>query len=148
MRDYAEQSFQITACDFLALNGLLGVHVPNEGERSRGAAGRAAAAGLRKGFPDLLVFDRKRPLNIAVRGVVVSDARGLLCVAELKRPRRRSMRTKTGWTARKQLDDDQIKWADEMRARGVLAFGPWDCVEDIVRDLEAIGVDLNARVMG
>lgn len=134
-RNTPEQDFQIAACQYLAANGLLGVAVPNEGERSAAAGGRMKAAGLTPGFLDLLVFDRRGPA-----------ARGLLCIGECKRPRKRSTRTASGWTKRIELRPDQVEMALELKARGAHAFGPWDCLEDIERDLASIGVTLTAKV--
>lgn len=149
----AEQGFQISLCEFLELNGLLPVAVPNEGKRSRIAGHMMKRAGLRTGFPDLLIFDRRAPyskpgdvLHIQYGGQrgssrrVLADAvfgasksRGLLCVAENK-------------SKRGALRADQTDWVDELRARGVPVFGPWRSIEDAVRDLESIDVTFKVRV--
>lgn len=124
---YAEQDFQISVVQFLASNGFRGVAVPNEGIRSRGAAGRMIAAGLTPGFQDLLVFDRRATIRI-------DRPMGLLCLAELK-SRKGAMRAA----------QDEI--AEDMRARGVPVFGPWRTLDQVQRDLLTLpGVTLKARV--
>jgi hypothetical protein len=122
-----EQAFQIQLCDFLELNGLLPVAVPNEGKRSAVAGYKMKRAGLRTGFPDLLIFDRRG------LGWQVGDKRGLLCVAENK-------------SAKGRHGADQVNWVNELGARGVPVFGPWKSIEDAVRDLARIDVVLKVRL--
>lgn len=136
----AEQAFQIALCEFLELNGLLPVAVPNEGKRSAVAGHYMKRAGLRPGFPDLLIFDRRKRDVIHYGGArggralqAEAGARGLLCVAENKSKRGRRTAEQTDWVA-------------ELAARGVPVFGPWKSIEDAVRDLQSIGVDLKVRL--
>ena len=52
MSEYDEQCAVIDYCD---LKGYPCVHIPNGGARRKSEAARLKAAGVRKGFPDLLI---------------------------------------------------------------------------------------------
>jgi hypothetical protein len=55
---------------YLNLLGVLWVHVPNEGKRSKAAGARLKAMGMRPGFPDFLIFDRP-PNHSGINGVAI-----------------------------------------------------------------------------
>lgn len=121
----AEEAFQIQVVDWLALNGLRGVHVPNQGKRSPLAGYKLKKAGLWTGFTDLLVFGR--PERWCGRASQPNE-RGFLCVAELKAPGRA-----------KALDDAQELVRAELLERGVPVF-KWQSLEHAARDLRGLGV--------
>lgn len=53
-----EHEEAVALATILDAAGLFYCHVPNEGKRRRGAAGRLKAEGLKAGMPDYLIFDR------------------------------------------------------------------------------------------
>jgi len=83
---------------YLNLLGVLWVHCPNEGKRSKAAGGRLKAMGMKAGFPDFLILDAP-PYNHTCKGVAI----------ELKRQ-------KGG-----KVSDEQRQWLDDLRHRGWMA---------------------------
>ena len=60
MSEYDEQCAVIEYCD---RKGIMVVHIPNEAKRSRAEGARQKRAGLRPGFPDLLIPIARGPYH-------------------------------------------------------------------------------------
>lgn len=52
-----ETEEQIAVVEYCDLMGILCVHIPNEGKRSKSYGAKLRKMGLRKGFPDLLIME-------------------------------------------------------------------------------------------
>jgi hypothetical protein len=53
----AESGLQLATAQILDLLGWLWCHVPNEGKRSKAYGGRLKAEGMKRGVPDVLIFE-------------------------------------------------------------------------------------------
>ncbi len=91
-----EDQEQRTVAQFLDLLGFRWSHTPNEGKRNVANGARLKAAGMKKGCPDILIFDR--PPDSDYVGVAI----------ELKRQRGG------------RLSDEQREWLDALTERGWL----------------------------
>lgn len=110
--------------------GLLWNHCPNEGKRPGRSGGLLVAAGLKRGFPDVQIFD--------------PAADGRETVLELKRvgarPKRPLPDGVPPW-APSCFTAEQKWWLERLKARGrhaLVAYG----AEDAVRQLRALGYAL------
>lgn len=54
-----ETEEQIAVVQYCDLRGILCVHVPNEGKRSKAYGAKLQQMGMRKGFPDLLILEAR-----------------------------------------------------------------------------------------
>lgn len=90
-----EDQEQRTVCEWLDLHGITYIHVPNGGKRARVEAAIFSGLGVKKGFPDLLIFDR--PARVAFHGAAI----------ELKRRGREKERNGG-------LSVEQLEWLDRL----------------------------------
>ena len=93
----SEKSESIALARWLEKSNLTFIHVPNEGRRSPRGGAILKRMGLKKGFPDFLIFDV--PPGREVKGVAV----------ELKTPKGR-------------LTRDQQRWLRSLRNLGWIAL--------------------------
>lgn len=99
------------------------MHCPNEGRRKHGK--QATMLGLKKGFPDLIVFPAPHA-PVVFNGRILSNVRGV--ALELKRA--------DGGTG---LSPEQARWFRELQRNGwhvILAAG----AEHAVLQLQAVGI--------
>lgn len=52
-----EDGLQRACAQYCNAQGWLWMHCPNEGKRGKAAAGKLAAHGLKRGVPDILIFE-------------------------------------------------------------------------------------------
>jgi len=101
--------------------GVVFVHVPMGGARSRASGSEMRSQGAQKGFPDLLIFDA--PLRSVRRPGSYEWPVGI--ALELKRPVRGS-----------EPKPEQIFWLEQLAERGWLATVQWgaDAALEYLRD--------------
>lgn len=95
----AESVEQRAVACYLDSLGVLWCHVPNEGKRKKSTGGFLVGQGLKKGCPDVLIFDSP-PASPAVRGVAI----------EMKRKRGGK------------VSPEQQEWLDRLNGLGWITF--------------------------
>lgn len=99
-----EDQEQITLAGWLNGTGVPWCHVPNGGKRNRREAAKLRAMGVRRGVPDILIFDIK---SVAI---------------ELKRAR----------PAKSKVSEHQLKWLAHLDGAGwhtVVCYGAQEAIE-------------------
>jgi hypothetical protein len=106
-----ESEEQISFCHWLDALRIMYNHTPNEGKRSPITGQVLKAQGMRKGFPDIQIFD-KPPLAPEVRGVLI----------EMKRQK----------SAKPHVTPEQVDMIQKLQERGYLAtvcYGAGEAIE-------------------
>lgn len=93
-----ETQEQIAVCQYLDLKGYVYNHTPNEGKRSTTTARILKAMGMKKGFPDLMIYEPKGGFH----GLAIE------------------MKAENG-----KLSKDQKKWLQILESKGYFATVCW-----------------------
>jgi hypothetical protein len=117
-----ENAEQMALARYLDMRGFLWCHVPNEGRFDVAYLAKRKRLGVKKGFPDNLIFNqicicKNELLTIPVIGMAI----------ELKRQ-------KDGTTSKKQTSKEQINWLDNLTKYGwiaIVAYGAQDAIKQI-----------------
>lgn len=113
-----EDQEQRTVCEWLDLHGIVYCHVPNGGARKRVEAAILQGLGVKKGFPDLVIFTPP-PRDNEHRGLVI----------EMKRKGRQ--KEKNGG-----VTDEQQDWLIKLSALGWftnVCYGADDAIDLLER---------------
>lgn len=100
-----EDSLQRTVAEYLDLKGYLWAHVANERRTSARRGYRLKQAGVKRGVPDVLIFEPWKDVTKDYKGQIVLVEAGPGIAIELK-------------SAKGRTTKDQDHWLRELRARG------------------------------
>jgi hypothetical protein len=117
-----EEQLQRQVAELLDYHGWLWSHVPNEGKRSKAAGGRLKAQGMKRGVPDVLVFERWE----------AGFARGMGCTLDRYSGHGIAIELKVG---KRKPTPEQEQWMEALRERGwmVAVCRSLEEVRDVLR---------------
>lgn len=108
-----EDEQQEIVVDYLELMGICYLHIPNEGKRSKSYGKRCKRLGLKKGAPDILIF----------------EPRGQFCGLALEMKKDKTCKP----------TKEQICWLQTLKEKGWrcgIGFGAKDAIDTIEKYLE------------
>lgn len=124
VRGETEQAEHLIVAQWLDMHGILWAHCPNGGSRHPGEARRLKAMGVKRGVPDVLIFDP--PPNGIAHGAAL----------EIKR---------SGDGGRKGvLTPEQREWLDALKERGWAATVSHGA-KDAIGWLQRLGYGMRGR---
>ncbi len=109
-----EEELQIQVAQWLNMWGVLWMHCPNEGKRSRRLGAKLKRMGLSPGVPDVLIFEAWQDGDFSGHGIAI----------ELK-------------TAKGRLTTQQEQWLDDLERRGWLT-AVCRSLDEVMAECEAL----------